>query len=76
LLSLEKLFNEKYFLVKEKFNFVFKKVFFFYFKQKTLFRNYKKFKNIVIFANNIKFNSQTFNYFIFFFEYLFFNFIS
>jgi hypothetical protein len=34
---------------KEKFSFVFRKVFFFYFEWKTLSRNYEKFKNILLF---------------------------
>ena len=54
-LSIEKLVNGKHFSVKEKFSLVFRKVFFFYFGRKTLFRSYEKFKNIMLFADYIKF---------------------
>jgi hypothetical protein len=69
------LINEKYFLVKEKFGLFFKKVFSFYFERKTLSRSCKKIKNIILFADYIKFGPQTFDCHIFCFESLFFNFI-
>jgi len=55
-LLLEKLVNEKYFLIKEKFGLVFKKIFSFYFGWKTLFENYEKFRNVILFADYIEFN--------------------
>jgi hypothetical protein len=55
-LLLEKPINKKHFLVKEKFDLIFRKVFSFYFERKILFRNYKKFKNIILFADYIKFD--------------------
>jgi hypothetical protein len=55
-LSLEKLVNKKHFPDKEKFGLVFKKVFFFYFEQKTLSGSCEKFRNVILFANNIKFD--------------------
>jgi hypothetical protein len=60
-LPLEKLVNGKYFSVKEKFGLVFRKVFSFYFEQKTLSESYEKFKNIILFADYIKFGPQTFD---------------
>jgi hypothetical protein len=53
-LLLEKLVNEKHFLVKEKFNLVFKKVFF-YFRWKIFSKSCEKFKNILLFVDYIKF---------------------
>jgi hypothetical protein len=47
--------NGKHFPVKEKFGLVSKKVFFFYFGRKTLSGNCKKFRNIILFADYIKF---------------------
>jgi hypothetical protein len=71
-LSLEKLVNEKYFPVngkylsiKEKFSLIFKKVFLFYFGRKTLFRSCEKFRNIILFADYVKFDPQTFDCYIF-----------
>jgi hypothetical protein len=58
-LSLEKLVNEKQFSVKENFGLIFRKLFFFYFGRKTLSRSYKKFRNIILFADYIKFDPQT-----------------
>jgi hypothetical protein len=68
-LPLEKLVNEKHFLVKEKFGLVFRKVFFFYFELKILSRSCEKFKNILLFVGYIKFDHQSFNYYIFCFEF-------
>jgi hypothetical protein len=65
-LPLERLVNGKHFPVKEKFGLVSIKVFSFYFGQKTLSGNYEKFRNIVLFANYIKFGPQTFDCYIYF----------
>jgi hypothetical protein len=70
----------KHFPIKEKFNLVSGKVFFFYFGWKTLSRICEKFRNVILFADYIKFDPQTFDcyiyiYIFFCFEYLFFNFI-
>jgi hypothetical protein len=62
-LSLEKLVNGKHFLVKGKFTF--------YFRRKTLSGSCEKFKNIILFADYIKFGPQTFDCYIIFFEYFF-----
>jgi len=58
--------NEKYFSVKEKFGLVLRKVFFFYFRRKTLFGNCEKFRNIILFADYIKFGPQFFDCYIYF----------
>jgi len=60
-LLIEKLVNEKYFPVKEIFDLIFKKVFSFYFGRKTLFKSCEKFRNIILFADYIKFGPQTFD---------------
>jgi len=60
------LVNKKYFLVKEKFGLVFKKVLSFYFGWKTLSRSCEKFRNIILFADYIKFGHQTFDCYIYF----------
>jgi hypothetical protein len=65
-LSLEKLVNEKHFPVKGKFGLVFRKMFSFYFGRKTLSGSCEKFKNIILFANYIKFGPQTFDCYIYF----------
>jgi len=59
------LINKKYFLIKKNFNLVFKKIFFFYFGQKTLFKSCEKFRTIILFVDYIKFDSQTFNCYIY-----------
>ena len=64
-LLLKKLINEKYFSVKEKFDLVFRKVFFFYFGRKTLSESSEKFRNVILFTDYIKFGPQTFNYYIY-----------
>jgi hypothetical protein len=75
-LSLKKLVNRKHFPVKEKFSLVSRKVCFFYFEWNTLSESCEKFRNIILFADYIKFDPQTFDCYIYFvFEYLFFNFI-
>ena len=68
-LLLEKLINGKHFPVKGKFCLVSRKVFSFYFRRKTLSRSCEKFRNVMLFANYIKFGPQTFDYYIFCFEF-------
>jgi hypothetical protein len=72
-LSLEKLINEKHFPVKEKFGLVSRKLFSFYFGWKIFFGNCEKFRNVILFANYIKFSPQTFDcyIYIFFFFWIF-----
>ena len=65
-LSLEKLVNVKDFPVKVKFCLVSRKVFSFYFGRKTLSGSCEKFRNIILFADYIKFGSQTFDCYIYF----------
>jgi len=65
-LSLEKLVNEKHFSIKEKFGLIFIKVFFFYFGRKTLSGSCENFRNVMLFADYIKFYLQTFDYYIYF----------
>jgi hypothetical protein len=55
-LPLEILVNEKQFSDIEKFNLVSRKIFSFYFGWNTLSENCKKFKNIMLFVDYIKFN--------------------
>jgi hypothetical protein len=71
-LSLEKLVNgkhfpvnEKHFPIKEKFDLVFKKVFSFYFGRKTLSGSCEKIRNVILFADYIKFDPQTFDCYIY-----------
>ena len=64
-LLLKRLVNEKYFSVKEKFSLIFRKIFSFYFGRKTLSRSYEKIRNIILFADYIKFGPQTFDCYIF-----------
>ena len=73
-LLLGKLVNEKHFPVKKKFGLVFRKVFFFYFGWKTLFKSCEKFRNVMLFTDYIKFDPQTFDCYIFCFESSFFQF--
>jgi hypothetical protein len=70
-LLLEKLLNRKHFPVKEKFGLIFRKVFSFYFGRKILFRSCEKFRNVILFANYIKFGPQIFYCYIFCFEFFF-----
>ena len=65
-LLLEKLVNKKHFLVKEKFSLISRKMFFFYFGRKTLSGSCEKFRNIILFADYIKFGPQTFDCYIYF----------
>jgi hypothetical protein len=60
-LPLGKLINGKHFSVKKIFGLVFRKVFSFYFERKTLSGSCEKFKNIILFADYIKFGPQTFD---------------
>jgi hypothetical protein len=48
-------------MIKKKFSLVYTQVFYFYFEQKKLFKNDEKFRNIILFANYIKFDPQTFD---------------
>jgi hypothetical protein len=64
-LLLEKLINEKHFPVKKKIGMISRKVFSFYFGRKTLSVNCKKFRNIILFADYIKFSPQTFDCYIY-----------
>jgi hypothetical protein len=65
-LSLGKLVNGKHFPVKEKFSLVYRKVFSFYFGRKTLSGSCEKFRNVILFADCIKFSPQTFDCYIYF----------
>jgi len=58
--------NGKYFPIKEKFDLVSRKVFSFYFGRKTLSGSYEKFRNVILFADYIKFGPQTFDCYIYF----------
>jgi hypothetical protein len=58
--------NKKHFPVKRKFDLVSRKVFSFYFKRKTLFGSYEKFRNVILVADHIKFDPQTFDCYIYF----------
>jgi hypothetical protein len=73
-LPLKNLVNEKHFWMKEKLDLICRKIFSFYFGRTTLFKSYKKFKNILIFVNYIKFDHLFFDWYIFCFEYFFFQF--
>jgi len=64
-LPLEKLINGKHFPVKGKFGLVFRKVFSFYFGWKTLSGSCEKFRNVILFADYIKFGPQTFDCYIY-----------
>jgi hypothetical protein len=58
--------NEKHFPVKEKFGWVSRKVFSFYFGRKTLSESCEKFRNVILFVDYIKFGPQTFDCYIYF----------
>jgi hypothetical protein len=73
-LLLGKLVNGKHFLVKEKFGLVSRKVFSLYFGRKTLSGSCEKFRNVILFADYIKFGSQTFDCYIYFVLNIFFQF--
>jgi hypothetical protein len=59
------LVNEKHFLIKEKFGMVSRKMFSFYFGRKTLSGSCEKFRNVILFADYIKFGPQTFDCYIY-----------
>ena len=65
-LSLGKLVNGKHFSIKEKFDLVSRKVFSFYFGRKILSGSCEKFRNVILFADYIKFDPQTFDCYIYF----------
>jgi len=73
-LPLEELVKGKHFLVKEKFGLVSRKVFSFYFGRKTLSGSCEKFRNVILFADYIKFGPQTFDCYIYFVLNIFFQF--
>ena len=60
-----KLVNGKHFSIKGKFSLVFRKVFSFYFGQKKLSGSCEKFRNVILFADYIKFDPQTFDCYIY-----------
>jgi hypothetical protein len=72
-LPLEKLVNGKHFPVKEKFGLVSRKVFSFYFGRKTLSGSCENFRNVILFADYIKFGPQTFDCYIYFVLNIFFS---
>jgi hypothetical protein len=65
-LSLGKLVNEKHFSVKGKFGLVSRKVFSWKIWLKTLSGSCEKFRNVILFADYIKFGPQTFDCYIYF----------
>jgi hypothetical protein len=64
--------NKKHFPVKGKFVLVFRKVFSIYFGRKTLSGSCEKFRNVILFADYIKFGPQTFDCYIYIFFLIFF----
>jgi len=65
-LLLKKLINKKYFSVKKYLAWFLKKYFPGKFGRKTLSENYEKIKNVILFADYIKFDPQTFDCYIYF----------
>jgi hypothetical protein len=65
LFDFKKIDNENYFLINKKFSLIFRKIFSFYFGWKILFISCEKFRNIILFADYIKFDPQTFDCYIF-----------
>jgi len=65
-LLLKKFVNKKHFPIKEKFGLISKKMFSFYFGRKTLSGSCEKFRNVILFADYIKFDPQTFDCYIYF----------
>jgi hypothetical protein len=65
-LLLEKLVNGKHFPVKGKFGLVSRKMFSFYFGRKTLSGSCEKFRNVILFADYIKFGPQIFDCYTYF----------
>jgi hypothetical protein len=70
-LLLEKLVNGKHFTVKWKFGLNSKKVFSIYFKRKIFSGSCEKFRNLILFADYIKFDLQTFDWYINFLFWIF-----
>ena len=66
LIVIKKVSQRKILYNKKKFNLIFRKIFFFYFGQKTLSGSCEKFKNVILFADYIKFGLQTFDCYIYF----------
>jgi len=58
--------NAKHFSIKEKFGLVSRKVFSFYFGRKTLSGSCEKFRNVILVADYIKFDPQTFDCYTYF----------
>jgi hypothetical protein len=75
LFALEKLVNGKHFPVKGKFDLISRKLFSFYFGRKTFSRSCENFKNIILFADYVKFDLQIFYCYIFCLNLFFFKFI-
>jgi hypothetical protein len=71
LFVIRKIGQRKHFPFKGKFGLVFRKIFFFYFGRKIFFRSCEKIRNIILFTNCNKFGNQTFNCYIFCFEFVF-----
>jgi hypothetical protein len=65
-LTLEKLVNEKYFPVNENLAWFPRKCFPVKFRRKILSESCEKFRNVILFANYIKFDPQTFDCYIYF----------
>jgi hypothetical protein len=65
------LINKKHFPVKEKFDLVFRKIFSFYFGRKIISESREKFRNIILFADYIKFDPQTCDCYIYIYIWIF-----
>jgi len=65
LFAIRKVGQQKTHPVNEKFDLVSRKVFSFYFGRKTLSGSCEKFRNVILFADYIKFDPQTFNCYIY-----------
>jgi hypothetical protein len=68
-IPLKKLINRKHFSIELKFGLVFMEVFSFYFGHKIFFRSCEKIRNIILFVNYNRFGLQTFDLYIFYFEF-------
>jgi hypothetical protein len=66
--------NEKHFIIKGKFGLISRKVFSFYLGRKTLYISCEKFRNIILFADYVKFGPQIFDCYIFCLNLFFFQF--
>ena len=69
LFFIKKISQQKTLSSQKQFDLIFKKIFFFYFKRKILLRNFEKFRNIILFVDYIKFDPQTFDCYIFCFNF-------